>query len=820
MAFPILQHNFTYVGVDELSLQHKFIYMFETFIYKYKKDIYLDDVEQDNLNKKYSNLLLNKLNIYIDENSLNYIFLNNAQNFNLINKDKGKYKCIGKLDNKVSKENMQNILSNYDSIKYIEKKYKNIRLERNFNIVLKLNDNKLLSDYNNIKYIEKSYLIKQIHNFICNIIKNNNNEKELIRIIEENISINSNNKFISQFINGDSMCKIKLLKKLLEGQIRNQIKHIQYQKLIKKITLNFIKYNKEKFVSKIRYEIEAKSFRMVNLNRDDIPCIDKNNKYKNLYRINDTSLIKNKNNKCIVRYQNIELISSNQFKFIENYCKNIYNNKNYNKIYVHNLFRNMSNNNHKNIYMYDNWKNTFKEKIKNKYVLRFYKDILKMQYKIKYSITFYNNILINKNKLSYIYNFYKNIYKFNLNNKYLYGIWENTFKTHEISLLKKDVKCNILFNDTNYRFFKKDCKSSILNISFRKKLLDKYITNYIYKDNQKNKYMIGFTKNIKEQLLNLYYMNKHGLNIRKNKNNKFIIKDAIDLYKYRLNNKNLIKVEVQYINKIKLEKILDKQEIPIYYFKNNYKFLEKSWINIYKINPIQKYLDIQRKWWILGHDDDLTDKLIIPNIDYPYETNPVIGINKHPISSYETINYNDVNYGTKEIEVSIKIMQQMLNYLFVIWNCALINWGNLEAKDAMPKIMDIFYYWINLDNVKEEMIEKGSKEDYLRIYRWFRWEAEKVWFKTKDYTYDENNNGIKSVGMLLGNIIEYMKNHHYNIVPITSSYNLTIMGNILITFTWQLPDYFRPIDKYKGKRKYYISNKEINQIKKKLIYQR
>ena len=819
MTFPILQHNFTYVGVDELSLQHKFIYIFETFIYKHKNDIYLNDVEQNNLNKKYSNLLLNKLNTYIDENSLNYNFLNNIQNFNLINKNKEKYKCIEKLDNEVSKENMQNVLFNYDSTKYIEKKYKSIRLERNFSIVLKLNDNKLLSDYNNIKYVEKSYFIKQIHNFIRNIIKNNNNEKELIRIIEENISINPNNKFISQFIDGDSMCKINLLKKLLEGQIRNQIKNIQYQKLVKKISLDSIKYNEEKFVSKIEYEFEGKSFKMVNLNRDDISCIDKNNKYKYSYRINDLSLLKNKNNKCIVRYQNAELISSSQFKFVEDYYKNIYNNKNYNKIYVHDLFRNILNNNHKNIYMYDNWKNVFKEKIKNKYILRFYKDILKMQYKIKYSITFYNNMLRNKNKLLYVYNFYKNIYKFNFKIKYLYGIWKNIFKNNKTLFLKKDVKCNILFNNTNYRFFKKDCKPSILNISFRRKLLDKYIANYIYKDNQKIKYIRNFVKNIKKQSLNLYYVNKYGLNIRKNKNNKCITKDVINLYKYKLNNRNLIK-NFQYISKIKLEKILNRQNNSIYYFKNKYKFLERPWINIYKINPIQKYLDIQRKWWILGHDDNLTDKLIIPNIDYPYETNPVIGINKHPISSYETINYNDVNYGTKEIEVSIKIMQQMLNYLFVIWNCALINWGNLEAKDAMPKIMDIFYYWINLDNVKEEMIEKGSKEDYLRIYRWFRWEAEKVWFKTKDYTYDENNNGIKSVGMLLGNIIEYMKNHHYNIVPITSSYNLTIMGNILITFTWQLPDYFRPIDKYKGKRKYYISNKEINQIKKKLIYQR
>lgn len=225
------------------------------------------------------------------------------------------------------------------------------------------------------------------------------------------------------------------------------------------------------------------------------------------------------------------------------------------------------------------------------------------------------------------------------------------------------------------------------------------------------------------------------------------------------------------------------------------------------IEGIIKGFEIDRSWWIIEHNSDITDRIIIPNIDYPYEKEPIMGVDKHPISSLEEIAYEDVNYGNEEIYISIKIMQQMLNIFFMMWHIVKEHYLTLSPKEAIEKTMYVFYYWLNIKEVKSKMIEKKSREDYLRIYRWFRWEAERVWIKVKD---DNINTGLKSIGMLLSEIILYMKNHHYDIVPLTNKNSLIIVDDMLEVFKLKVPDYFRiPIDKNKGKRKYKIeSNKK------------
>ena len=839
MEFPILQHNFKYVGMNQLSLQHQFIYIFETFIFKYKKDIFLTDIEQDKLSKKYTKLFLNNLGKNVDKNIFNNKNLDIGTQEHII-KNISKHKNINNpYKNTIINKN-KILLNDFDSIKYINKmveqyflynkdNIKNIKIENSnkefiniedtSKIIIKSNKTRQLIIYPDYKkilknksyknlfnyrivYIEKIYKTKQVYNFVHDIIKNFNSEKELLRFFSENlIKKNDFNKFIFQFTKGDSLQKIETSKKILKKLIKNNMQKIQNEKVLQKYDINYL----YKIIKKTRnlqnenkYLLKKNGCKLLKSNNRNI--ITLNNQIINLYRVHYSMIKIYYNRKLLSRIYlkihnckttkkllnriHLDIFKYNKIKYIsKDAYNNVYKNKE-NFIGLNNLHRIMFLNKNHNLWLNNSYNNIFKGKYNEKYVSMFYSRIF------RYS----------KNK--YLRNFYKNILKYS-----------------KIIFLKKQEKYTKYFNSIKCKMFKKDCKPSILRINTKEKSVKTYNKD-IYKNILKTKYIQNGIKNINKHTLKHYYVNRYNNdNIIKCRHiNKYFVKESMSMFRILNHNKYLMKINNIYKNSPK--KYLIKEETSIYLIENKYKFLEKSWINIYKIKLASKYLDIQRKWWILGHDDNLTDKLIIPNIDYPYETEAIIGVNKHPISSYETINYNDVNYGIKEIEVSIKIMQQMMNYLFVIWNCALIDWYKLEAKDAMPKIMDVFYYWINLDNVKEEMVQKESREDYLRVYRWFRWEAEKVWFKTKDLTYSEKNNGIKSVGMLLGNIIEYMKNHHYNIVPVTNSYNLTIMGNILITFTWQLPDYFRPIDKYKGKRKYYISNKTINKIRKKLFYQK
>jgi hypothetical protein len=124
------------------------------------------------------------------------------------------------------------------------------------------------------------------------------------------------------------------------------------------------------------------------------------------------------------------------------------------------------------------------------------------------------------------------------------------------------------------------------------------------------------------------------------------------------NNEKLLDLTYRRIYKDIDRKFLDETTTRINHYEPQFRYLDKTWTRIYLIKNITEFLEVKRRWWILEHDG-LTDKLIIPNIDYPYETEPIRGIDKHPVSSLATINYADINYGTKEIEVSIGIMESL-----------------------------------------------------------------------------------------------------------------------------------------------------------------
>lgn len=227
----ILQHNFKYVGMNQLSLQHQFIYIFETFIFKYKKYIFLDDIEQEKLSKEYTKLILNSLERNIDKNVLDNKILNiNFQNY--IIKNTSGHKYINNTNTNITINKNKILIVNFDNTKYIRKKIKEyllndnediknidiktsnikeiIDVDKNFKSIIKNKKMKQLIASFECKMIniERIYKTKQLCHFVRNIIKNNNNEKELIKILNSDLIKNSNfNKLISKFIEGDSLQK-------------------------------------------------------------------------------------------------------------------------------------------------------------------------------------------------------------------------------------------------------------------------------------------------------------------------------------------------------------------------------------------------------------------------------------------------------------------------------------------------------------------------------------------------------------------------------------------------------------------------------------
>lgn len=162
----------------------------------------------------------------------------------------------------------------------------------------------------------------------------------------------------------------------------------------------------------------------------------------------------------------------------------------------------------------------------------------------------------------------------------------------------------------------------------------------------------------------------------------------------------------------------------------------------------------QRFWFLLPKGQ--TDNLILPDCDYPYEDEPVDGIDKHPVQAGK-----DINIG--EIPLSINIMIDLINILIFMW-CKFYNafWGCTGSRAVLDTVMYV-YQWLNLETSINEQLKKGSKEHYDRCYRWLRWEAEKVILMARN---DTRLNGNYYVQVLIENLIQYMLDHHFDVMPV------------------------------------------------------
>ncbi|SQB33640.1 hypothetical protein [Clostridium cochlearium] len=250
------------------------------------------------------------------------------------------------------------------------------------------------------------------------------------------------------------------------------------------------------------------------------------------------------------------------------------------------------------------------------------------------------------------------------------------------------------------------------------------------------------------------------------------------------------------------------------------KGLNKFRTNIY-IPYTATDLEVLKRWWVLGATSPY-DKKILP-YDYNYLKKPLsinrrdreygclIDQDKHPISFMPYLENNkgiDLGYGLEEINLSIEIMLDMVNIVGMIVQHSASQFANCSGQEAIEFIMEVLLDWLNLDTTIQEMNNKGSREHYLRCYRWIRWEAEKIWFTAdKDHSMDKMM-GIKYAGMLFANLLDYMKYHHFDIVPLWR--NLKYMDierhfNRIV----QNGDIMENLDKLKSKRHYYIETQNF-----------
>jgi hypothetical protein len=394
--------------------------------------------------------------------------------------------------------------------------------------------------------------------------------------------------------------------------------------------------------------------------------------------------------------------------------------------------------------------------------------------------------------------------------KRLYGRYnlKDVFKSKNKLINKIDIK-NI--GKVNYQFtLKKDsskriiknCGGSYLNKLNLKRISSNIKAKLLYKLGNKNISKINIY-GLNKIVLKDIFRNNYKLFRKITDKNIYCGNDDIELTLQETN--NIAKISDRYLKSIvsiniykQLEKglldltVVDIGQIQKYYYLKNYLNRE-----IHKEGNNNKFIGIIKRWWWLNPTEP-RDNLIIPNKDFNYDSsllnNPdyeYLRYDNHPISWG-----NDwgIDFNIPAYAVSIEIMLDLVNILIMIWHSNVQAWMCCSGKESMQFIMELLYDWYTLDTSK-------PNTDYYRAYRWIRWEAEKVYFLNLD-------TGLQAVGVLIANLIDYLKYHEFNSVSFWRNLKAMAIERNFNRMA-QNGDLMKPLDKKKGKRYYYIETQNI-----------
>ncbi|NOH14883.1 hypothetical protein [Clostridium cochlearium] len=303
-------------------------------------------------------------------------------------------------------------------------------------------------------------------------------------------------------------------------------------------------------------------------------------------------------------------------------------------------------------------------------------------------------------------------------------------------------------------------------------------------------------------------------------NIKSIDKDKNKRYFYREGLKAIDKYYNRYLDREAITSIQKDNEKYLDYMPliNIYKQIEKDLLDltiwdvykehdmqlqgtlikdIYKVGNNNKFIEVTKRWWWLRPTAPI-DKLIVPNKDYvkmkELLENPnyeYLRYNDHPI---EWGKYWGIDWNIPPYAVSVEIMLDLINILMMIWHKNIQTWLCCSGKEAIQFIIELLHDWYTMET-------STPNTDYIRAYRWIRWEAEKVYFLNTE-------NGLQAIGILIANLIDYMKYHHFDLVPLWRNPKVMDVERKLNRVA-QNGDIMKDLDKLKGNRHYYIETQNF-----------
>lgn len=673
--------------------------------------------------------------------------------------------------------------------------------------------------------------------------------KYLMEYIKKDILENKNFKilnYLNQIIEKEHLYNLNFIPKLIFNNIcvvllNNNINHFY------KVKWNLLKRNYIKDFNKFK----THNLKINDRKYDFYRYVLLDLFIKNNFKV-DESCILNKsklllyNNENLLKYIGLmdinifSVINDNIKIFEKDYIKytDIYNNKYFEKIitkdsyikYMHiNLYKNIEK------YMYIKEfdfgiKKYFKNLIIKNDLQNYFKKF-KYSFKNVYNQSYFKNrkdfnIFDGIIKFDKCYKEIKNIINILKLEKYikLIGIFDKEY--FEDKFIKKTTFFNSIFN------LHKDSNKKIIYIKDMV-CLDKRIYKLYYKDIdyellvkylKKNNRILEIISN-KEKLLTKSALN--SVSECENYFNKFISK-------FLYNNKDKILFDIM-TNFISIPKynLFNKENINVKEeeFKNNFDLISK-FIKIYSneifidekvviktyIEDMEKNVKLFKRFWFL-YTEDYIDNKILPSCDFLYEDNPIEfeGFNDlipknwqvvYPETFWKEINHHPIqkgkDMGVNEIPLALNIMIDIINITILMWGRFYNAFWGWTGTQAVIGITECVYEWLVLESSFEEQNNKESLIHYQRCYRWLRWEAEKVSLMARN---DMELKGNLYVGLFIEELIGYMIDHHFDIMPIFIDVNKMDEWRNMFNKDLQ-KDIQWVLDKVKGIRHKLIDGKE------------
>lgn len=184
------------------------------------------------------------------------------------------------------------------------------------------------------------------------------------------------------------------------------------------------------------------------------------------------------------------------------------------------------------------------------------------------------------------------------------------------------------------------------------------------------------------------------------------------------------------------------------------------------------FTEMYRRWYFITDDtaeDGPYDWMILPG-DFPYSLHPEFNIPVHPFPF-------GGNEALREIPVSVKKIENVIQFGYQLWNSHLGLYSRLTPEQALKHFVNLFYDWLKKylpekiyrmpeyypDDTHDSRVILNNlnkyPEEYWRIYRWIRWYAEAFVLNIPE---DDKTKllGNMYIKRLLDDLVKYFDDHH------------------------------------------------------------